>query len=300
MLQDGMTTVARNVWLGDSLTGAGSLTISGDLRQTPGAARSVPALDVQGQDSREPVTIDPPCACGDDQVLDVVGIVDLAKTNNDDAAAGFDPESLAHIVDNREVELPCGRLYASELTVDNTSSTLTIKVTGRTALFVQGDVHTMGMVNIDMAADAQLDLFVRGNFVLAGIQSAGDMVRPADLRVYVGGSDGILLAGITAFTGNLYAPHAMVTIGGVQDIYGAVFAGDFTAGGITNLHYDRAIVRRGDDCTPPDEPPPQCQDCSGCAASNACIEGRCGACRSDADCCQPLACTDGVCAPLLF
>jgi len=161
---------------------------------------------------------------------------------------------------------------------------------------VDANVNALGVVKLDLGPDAELDIFVRGGFVLAGIQSAGNATKPAALRVYVGGTDGILLSGVTAFTGNLYAPRAMITLGGLQDIYGSIFAGDFTAGGIANVHYDRAIVRQGDDCTPP----PQCRSCSECGASNACVGGKCGACRTDADCCQPLTCVEGECTPLLF
>ena len=315
MTQDGMTSVARNAWLGAEVIGSGSLTVAGDLHQTPGAAQTVPVLDVQGERLREAVTIDPPCACDADKVLDIAGIVDLGKADNDNAAAGFDPDSLAHVVVNREVELPCGRLYASELSVDG-AATLTVKVSGRVALFVDHDVRTAGMLDLELGPDAELDIFVRGSLVLAGIQSAGGTLKPANLRVYVGGSDGILLAGITSFTGNIYAPHATVTAGGIQDIYGSVFAGDFVAAGVTNVHYDRAVVFKGKDCGPPDQPPPpprcddcsepppppppQCSDCTGCAASQACIDGACGACRTDADCCQPLSCLEGTCSPLLF
>jgi len=69
----GPLIVSRNAWVGDALTGAGSLRISGDLRQPPSAARTLALLEVRGMNVREPVTIAPPCACGEDQLIDITG-----------------------------------------------------------------------------------------------------------------------------------------------------------------------------------------------------------------------------------
>jgi hypothetical protein len=285
-----VSTVSHNAWFGGAMTGGGALGVSGDVHQPVGAERSV-VLTVGGKDVREPVHIDPPCPCGEKEFLDVAAIVADGKQNNHNTDAAFDPANLANVATDLRVELPCGRLYVPSFKVQ---ATLTMSVQGKTALLIDGDMQVTGTLALELGPDADLDIFVGGNLVLNALKSPANL-RPANLRLYVGGAGDIKLP-MSGFSGNLYAPRAAVTASGSQALFGSVFAGNFTAAGWTTIHYDTSVVAEGNDCKPPDE----CNDCTGCAATSACIGGHCGTCSTDADCCQPLTCYAGKCQPLIL
>lgn len=56
-----------------------------------------------------------------------------------------------------QITLPCGRYYLSNI---KHPSTLTIRAEGRTVLFVDGDVEIGGGINLEIADDAEIDLFI--------------------------------------------------------------------------------------------------------------------------------------------
>jgi hypothetical protein len=50
---------------------------------------------------------------------------------------------------------------------------------------------------------------------------------------------------------------------------------------------------------PPPPPPPSCQQCGFCSAGTACVNGSCGTCSTDDDCCAPLVCNGTSCVTLI-
>jgi hypothetical protein len=190
------------------------------------------------------------------------------------------------------LELPPGRYYFSDIAG---AGKLTLKVTGHTALFVDGDMLLAGDLDIEMGDNATLDIFIAGDFRIAGANNFGSVTRPSALRFYVGGTNDVTLTGYTAFVGNLYAPNANVILTGASFIYGSIFAGDFLAMGDTAIYFDRDINRGGDDCGPQDvidtdididtEPVVSCV-----SHGDACV--------TDSDCCEPLVCDEGQCKEL--
>ena len=102
--------------------------------------------------------------------------------------------------------------------------------------------------------------------------------------------------GTTAAALNLYAPRASVSVGGLGDVYGALFAANVSAPAALIVHYDRSVMDAGSTCDLP--APSACSRCDDCEAGNACLLGTCGACTTDADCCFPLVCGAGKCNPL--
>jgi hypothetical protein len=265
-----------------------------------------------------PSTFDlkPPCPCEPEQILDIDAIVDDGQLHNDNAdpSVNLDPASLTDIIGYKEVTLPCGRFYVEEITG---IGDLKLKVDGRTALYVGGDVGVTGFLDVELGPNGQLDLFVRGNMVQIGYGKFGDQNRPSNVRVYVGGEDDILYVGYQPFGGNLYAPRAKLYSAGYIDVRGSVFTRELVSGAYINVDYDRDILELGgeDECQPPPPPPPdnedpdagtpppECTDVcmSGCGSGSTCVAGMCTTCTSDADCCSPLVCNeDGTCGPLLY
>ncbi|MEM9192753.1 MAG: hypothetical protein AAGF12_26500 [Myxococcota bacterium] len=288
----GGSSVTRNAYVG-GLSGVGRLTIGGDLF----GASAGPFVSVAGAVDPNPVAVEAPCACGADDILDIDAIVADAAEQNHNLEAGLDPAEFSDLVGTVERELPCGRFYIDSI---GGLGQLTLTVNGRTALFVAGDVESVGGLDVVLGPDGELDLFVAGNLSVVGSASLGSEEHPAATRVYVGGTNEIQLTGGNAFVANLYAPEAPVAAVGSTDIFGSVFAKEFSATGRASIRYDRAILSAGDDCDI--VPPEVCLACGDCSGGTTCVEGSCVGCRTDADCCEPQVCdvNTGRCGSLLF
>jgi hypothetical protein len=286
---EGVLNVARDLVIGENFVNFGYANIGRDIHL--GGAMSIPLLTVpKGQIIKEKSDVSPPCACGADEILDIEGIVADARTDNQDDIISINPDWLTAIVGYMNLDLPPGRYYFSDIVG---AGKLTLKVTGHTALFVDGDMLLAGDLDIELGDNATLDIFIAGDFKLAGANNFDSVRRPSALRFYVGGTNDVTLTGYTAFVGNLYAPNANVILTGASFIYGSIFAGDFLAMGDTAIYFDRDINRGGDDCGPPDvvdtdidtDPVVSCESFD-------------GACVTDSDCCEPLVCDEGQCKEL--
>jgi hypothetical protein len=258
-------------------------------------------------------SVPPPCPCDDAALLDIPALVDQARTMNDNDAAGWSPDALIVGLLGLSTDLPCGRLFANAITVPSASSA-TLTAHGRTALFVAGDVKVEAVATLLIApADpagqppntGELDLFIRGNLVLATTSTIvlGDKARPAALRVYVGGDVIMAFPSSIPLGAQLYAPHATVDIpvpastGISSDAYGSIFARNIRSSGKQRMHYDRAILHAGAECKA--AAPQRCDGCQQCPGDLACVAGSCSACTRDADCCAPSVCTNGTCQSLV-
>jgi hypothetical protein len=292
LVNEGATGVARNVWLASNLSGDGILTVNGNLRQPVGATRDSVAV-VFGNDLRAPVSIAPPCACSDDELLDIESVVLEGKTRNDNDEVGFDRNRLVNVSTADTLDLPCGRLYASSIKI---SGSLGLLVRGPSTLMVEGDVDSEGALIIDIRDKGKLDLFIGGDLSLSSIQTVGNRAVASNLRVYVAGSGHITFSGLSSFSGALYAPRARVELEDAITIRGSIFVGNITTSDTAAILYDRALLRQGDECNPK---PRSCYRCNDCVATEACINGQCGACQTDTDCCEPLICSAGQCSAIL-
>jgi len=293
----GVINIARNAWLGNDLIGSGILTVGGDLRQPAFANRDPAAtITIGGSDRREPINLESPCACNDDQQLDIAAIIKEAESDNHNVEAGFDSNRFENVTGIETVQLPCGRFFLSRI---NVVGSLTLTVNGRSALFISGDLTASSLFSLVMGQDATLDVFIGGKLSLSSLQTFGALTRPANLRVYVAGDQPTTLSGLTTFVGSLYAPRSRVELGGIQTVCGSIFAGDFetSTSATTSILYDTSLLYQGDDCNPP---PESCSRCDDCPATSACVEGKCGACRRDEDCCEPLRCFQGQCTVIVL
>ncbi|MCB9601615.1 MAG: hypothetical protein H6721_00945 [Sandaracinus sp.] len=290
----GYMSVARDAYVAGDIRLAGLLTVGRDLHQPAGRALAAVPL-VSGRRVAEPVTVAAPCDCPERPRVDVRALTERARTDNDNARIGLDPRALEAVVGDVRQTLPCGRYH---LTSIGGVGRVRFAVRGRVALFVSGDLESVGVVELDLAPDAEIDVFVGGTIRGVGWGRFGGGDRPAAVRLYVGGEDDITLVGAESFVANLYAPRARVLTDGAMFVEGSLFARAVEARGSLTVHYDRAIHRAGDDC--PDPPPGLCEVCDGSCGSDACVEGECGTCRSDADCCAPSVCLEGSCQSLLI
>ncbi|MBM4361861.1 MAG: hypothetical protein FJ104_04215, partial [Deltaproteobacteria bacterium] len=301
----GYSQIGRDLYLGGQALGAGYMTLGRDWYQ-PFGTLNLAIFTAGGQFKPGPVTVDPPCACGANDIIDAADIVDHGRTNNDNALINLDPAALTGVIGVRNLTLPCGRYYLDEISGLGVAN---VTVTGRVALFVDGDILTAGVLTFNLAPGAEIDIFVKGNFVPTGLVTLGNQARPAASRMYIGGNGDVLLTGAGGFVGNVYAPRSFVTITGYGDVYGSIFANDLLVPGFLNIHYDRGVLDSAKDCGPPPPPadggpPPDtgCNNSCECAGGGVCREGECATnCGSDGDCCSPYVCyPDGTCGPLLY
>ncbi len=299
-------SVDRDAFVGGSIT-ASELDIAGALHQSAGANQTgdITAMSV----IREPVVVPQPCGCEPNQLVDIDGFIEAGRTRNDNAEVGLSPEVLSDINTSTVVTLPCGRFYLSEITG---TADITVRITGRTALFVGGDFRTTQRLRLELAPGAEVDVFVAGSFIATGRLELGSRDAPSKARLYVGGEETIVLTAQALVAGNIYAPRAQVTITGALEVFGSLFARKLTFTQALRVHYDRSILTAGDECSPTGteptdggvvagdsgrpEPTETCETCNDCG-NQACVGGVCGACTSSSDCCAPLVCVQGVCLP---
>ncbi|MDI1436031.1 DUF7305 domain-containing protein [Polyangium sorediatum] len=263
------------------------LTIQGKLF-TP-IADNTAKVNALGGSVVGPVDIETPCNC--DDPVDVAGIVQAFGGTNDNDENGVDPDVLVSTPSMpTEITLPCGRYFLTGIKSD---STVTVHLTGRTVLAIDGDIAVAGKLTMDLTDTAELDLFVKGNVALTNQAAIGAITRPAATRVYIGGTQ-VALAGAFVLGANLYMPNAALQASNALEIFGAVFAKSIATAHQFKVHYDEAIITI-DGCQPPGS---ACTDCHDCVnPTPACGPGgQCGPCSTDKDCCPPLVCTpNGTC-----
>lgn len=293
----GYIHVHRDLHADGNVTCVGAVTVDRDAYLTPGH-NLITFPSVGGSTSHTAFTVAPPCDCAPADIVDIGAIVDYGRAHNDNADVGLMPNALEAVGIDVDIDLPCGRFYVDDI---SGLGSITLHVHGRTALYVGGDVNALGVLEVDLGTEGELDVFIAGNLLSIGLGSWGDRARPAASRLYVAGTEDVTLVGASGFVGNVYAPNARITAIGDTEVYGSLFGGSVTMPGYLSIHYDRAILNVDVDCPPPPG------DCScapgeGCVDHHACVGGMCVGCTSDADCCAPLVCnpSTGSCGSLLI
>jgi hypothetical protein len=258
-----------------------------------------------------PVSVPPPCDCQTSHEVPVASIVANFKANNDNATIGLSPTALSGSAYTR-LDLPCGVYYLDSIT---NSVAVAVVAHGNTALAIGGDVSPSSPLTITLDPTASLDLLIGGTISSQDQLTIGSISYPALSRTYVAGTHGLTFASGTTLGSNLYAALAHFDWSADSDIYGAVFAGDFSGTSRVAIHYDSAVLQQGSSCPPPPAgpgpdggttgsdggsagPPPSCGTCKDCG-NQACIMGTCGSCTSNAQCCAPLLCQNGSCVQAL-
>lgn len=292
----GVLDAERNARIRGNLSALGPFNVRGDLTTPPGSL-PLGIIRVDGMRRQAPVDVAPPCACRPSEIFDIASAVNDARRNNDNAAVGLRSNVLNAVVGEARVELPCGRFYLDQIAG---LGSIALTVNARTALFVGGDFNLGGFFDVRLGPMGEIDIFILGSITGAGYLRMGRVSRPSKVRFYIAGDRGFTLAGAAGFQGNVYAPRAPVTIAGFNEMRGSLFAQRVATAGDLTIHYDRSILRAGDDC--PDPGRTGCTGCGAgvCRATQACVNGACGMCRTDGDCCAPLVCEtrNGQCLPL--
>lgn len=288
----GITAVGRDAFVNGDVSAANTLSIVGRLFQPENA--SVSGSVTYAERVTGPVEVADACRCEPDDLLPIGEIVARHVTDNDNAAVGLDPDVLVDPDGDINLTLPCGRYYLSQI---STSQKLSIVATGRTALFIGGDITSSNELQISIVPGAELDVFVGGTFNTNNRVRIGSANFSALVRLYVGGQSTLTWNNNVLIGAYVYAGRTPLSLSNKFEVFGGLFVSNLEASNEVTVHYDRAILSAGEEC---EEPPPEeatCETCVDCA-NQACVDGFCGACTTSADCCSPLVCVEGQCLSL--
>jgi hypothetical protein len=286
---DGLA-VTRDAYVVGNINGG--MTVGGTLYQTPGKSHPSGVTLVQ-----QAVTVPPPCDCT--KPIPVADMVAWAKTHNNDAAIEMDPGVMSSAGHPARIDLPCGVYYMTGF-----SSAGSIVAHGNVALFIDGSVTSSGDLTMTVAdAASAFDIFVSDTIVTQASFTLGSPNYPALTRLYIGGTQTLDMQAELTVGAEIWAGNATVLWEGTSDLFGAIFAGDFQVVADMNLHHDGAVDRAGGSCQPPGGSGGgtggsggggSCNSCKDCG-NQACVNGACGQCTTNADCCAPLQCSNGRC-----
>jgi hypothetical protein len=302
---DDRVEIGRDAYVNGNVDGSSDFVVGRDLYLSPGS-RATGEIFVNGTEREDAsFEIAPPCACEPEDLVDIAAIVAAGRDDNHNTEIELDVAALERPASAVDLTLPCGRFFVSA--IDTGSAAITLRVDGRTLLYVGGDIRVENPLRVLVGPEGELDLFVEGSIEATDALELGTVDRPAAVRTYVGGSAPIVLSSGTTFAGNLYAPFAEVQPADSVTVFGSIFAGSFASSGDVFIHYDEAVLRADAEC-PSDRPmtdggvppPSTCTDCRDCGGTEGCSGGTCGACARDGDCCAPLVCVGGRCSATLF
>lgn len=291
-------TVGKNAQIAGDVKCNGALKIAGSL--TYPATRTLSASSQSiGSIVRAPVTVAPPCDCAASSIFDIAGYVSARSQSNDNAAIALDSNRLANYSGDQTINLPCGRFYLNRI---GGQGKVTLNITGRTALFIGGDVNINDAFSVNVGTTGELDLFINGGLTSSAPLNFGNKNTPARVRLYMGGSRNINLAANSVIGGNIYAPSSALVTAGPLEVFGAIFVNSFNPSAAVTIHHDIAILNASQECGGGSSgggggTPTMCSKCQDCGGQ-ACKGGTCGACTSNADCCAPTLCNQrtGVCS----
>ena len=239
----GTTAIAidRELRVGSGVTLQADVRVGETLRS--GEAN---APDVQGELIEHAA---PSCACDPNTLLDVADVVAQHRDDNDNAQLGLDSRKLDGFDQPTDIDIECGRLYLSRIAG---ARALQLKVHGRVALFVAGNVELDDTLSIEVDDAARLTLLVAGNVRVGGTLDVSSAAGAANVRLVVGGAGTIDLGGQTRVVGALYAPRAELVTRGRFELTGAMFVRRAAPGAELALHYDAALMDVSvDDCAAP-------------------------------------------------
>jgi hypothetical protein len=223
----------------------GDVRVSGTLHVPPGATVDG-AVDATMVDSSQAVAVAPPCDCGA-SVVDLAGAIAGAASQNADADVGLAPSALVSVTAPTTLTLPCGTFSLSTI---NATASVTLIVSGRTLLAVDGDVTVRGGLAIQLGPMAELDLLIGGQLIATGGGAFGAAGGAARFRVWIAGTT-IAFDDAPTVNAIVHAPSAWVNAARGLPLSGSLLARDVSIGADSTLHFDRAILEAGMTCDAP-------------------------------------------------
>ena len=248
-------SVGRDLWVnGRILSLNGALHVGRQISQ-PNANDNVGEI-AAGQGLRaEPVQVEPPCVCGDNSPLDFGRLAELFAAHSDNTEHDLPPAA--------QLTWRCGHFMFTGGTIAATRW----DVADHVAVFIEGDLDLAAPLEIELAARAELDVFVHGSLRFASTAELSS-TRPGAVRFYVSAADPILLPLGARLNCSLYAPNAQLRLRDQSELHGAFLVSELVTATALTVHYDAAA-----------------------AASDGCSSS----CEADSDCRPPWICEASQC-----
>ncbi|GMU63002.1 MAG: hypothetical protein AMXMBFR34_47650 [Myxococcaceae bacterium] len=240
----GTTRIGGDLVVGGDLDSVGTLEVDGLTRvsghvSVVGSRSSLRAAGYQAPAA-------PPCGCDPSSFLDVAGLVAAARASNDNARIGL--EGVDH-VGELTLTLDGGRFFLSGL---RSVGRLALTVTKPSALYIDGDLETVGDDRLSVEEGASLDLYVNGRLENVGRWTVSDSTKAGVVRLYIGGKDAMVQSvGQHDFVGAVYAPEAPVELVGDTSFRGALFAKSLSGVGELTVDYAAPAVPQAGTCPGP-------------------------------------------------
>lgn len=216
--------VGDDLWVGRDLSGAFSVTVADDAYVAGDV--DVRALDVGGVLTLPPastlavaetldttairrssVTIEPPCACADEDLRPAAMRLDEARGAPDVTA--LDDATYGAFAGATTLALDCGTYRVASI---GGSGDLAIEVSGHAALHVEGALNVDGALEIRLAPGASLVLVVGDSVRAVGEAALGAPNAPERVELVADGAQ-ISLEGGGTLHGSILAPAAELLLG---------------------------------------------------------------------------------------
>lgn len=116
-----------------------------------------------------------------------------------------------------------------------------IRIQGDVTLYLDGDLKLSGQAKIVLDPDASLTIYQAGkNMALDGGGVANTSGRADHLVVY-SRADNVSIGGVSELYGAVYAPNASISVAGVPEIYGSLIGRQVNLSGTVRFHYDETL-----------------------------------------------------------
>jgi hypothetical protein len=286
--------ILGDAWIDGDLETVGGFHVMEDLYVT-GEVEAVGDLDFD-QARRGFDYSGPPCGCADSQIIDVAAQVRARRDQNDNARLpeGIGAQSLTFTAGEYYIGDPGDFVGARQITIQ-----------GRVKLYIEGDIKTVGSVDIDLAPGAELELWLAGRLETVGNLgfASEDDARARAFKLFMGGNgSSIVQVGSASFYGSIYAPRVDIEYVGDLTVYGSIFANNIEGTGSLDILYDTDVSAPDPcaDATPDPVGDDRCDDDADCANGEVCdpVSHACGPeqeCERDDQCPGNGHCLQGEC-----
>jgi hypothetical protein len=202
------------------------LSVAGSLTQPRGATLNVSGEQQIGQQLTAAVSVPKPCGCEQSQLLNVSALVQAG-------VARAQPLSADATIDGPD----CSEFALAEHSVD----TWHIRAHSSAAIYVSGGLHVSRDFIVETVPGARLDIFIEDELSVDGLL---DLRGDTDsVRLYLGGTGTLPLAGGGELHGGLYAPGAELVLNAPLSVYGAAFLRRVAASAALEVHFDANVAR---------------------------------------------------------
>lgn len=229
----GTWRVGRDAWISGDLESVGNLTIGHDLYL---GGRLAAVGDVSfAQGHRGFAYTSPPCGCSAGALIDVAAEVAARREVNDNG-------TLPGGVGASDLVFDSGEFYFSS--AEPLVGARSITVRGRTAIYLDGDLETVGDLDISVEPTAELELWIAGKVSTVGnLRFAATEDRPRAFKLFMGGTGAsIMNVGSASFVGAIYAPSVDIEFVGDLEVHGSLFARSIEGTGRLTIVHDTDLT----------------------------------------------------------